>query len=59
MKLSTVIYVDDVPKVLDFYGRAFGIEAEFVDLDVNVPGREPGGPPKLPNLPSNFRSYVG
>jgi hypothetical protein len=30
MKISTVIYVDDVPEVLDFYLRAFGIGAAFV-----------------------------
>jgi len=39
MKFSTVLYVDDVPPVLDFYRRAFGIEPSFVDLDVNLPGR--------------------
>ena len=38
---GTVIYVDDVPKVLDFYERAFGIQAGLVDLDVQVPGRIP------------------
>jgi uncharacterized glyoxalase superfamily protein PhnB len=43
MKISTVLYVDDVPKVLEFYERAFGIQAEFVDLDVALPGREPEG----------------
>ena len=36
---GTVIYVDDVPPVLDFYSRAFGIETKFVDLDVEIPGR--------------------
>jgi uncharacterized glyoxalase superfamily protein PhnB len=43
MKFSTVLYVDDVPTVLDFYGRAFGIEPEFVDLEVALPGRDPDG----------------
>ncbi len=38
---GTVIYVDDVPTVLDFYQRAFGIEAKFVDLDVQIPNRDP------------------
>jgi lactoylglutathione lyase len=42
-KMSTVIYVDDVPATLDFYERAFGIGAEFVDLDVSLPGREGEG----------------
>jgi lactoylglutathione lyase len=40
---ATVIYVDDVPPVLEFYRRAFGLEASFVDLDVQLPGRSPGG----------------
>ena len=38
---GTVIYVDDVPSVLEFYSRAFGIEARFVDLDVQLPDRRP------------------
>jgi uncharacterized glyoxalase superfamily protein PhnB len=42
MKLSTVIYVDDVQPVLDFYQRAFGIGTAFVDVDVQLPDREPG-----------------
>jgi len=42
MKLAaTVIYVDDVVPILDFYHRAFGLETSFVDLDVQLPGREP------------------
>jgi catechol 2,3-dioxygenase-like lactoylglutathione lyase family enzyme len=28
---STVIYVEDVPSVLDFYRRAFGFETHFYD----------------------------
>jgi lactoylglutathione lyase len=43
MKLATIIYVDDVPAVLDFYRRAFGLEPVFVDLDVELPDRTPGG----------------
>ena len=40
MKLAaTVIYVDSVPAVLDFYRRAFGLEPGLVDLDVQLPGR--------------------
>ncbi len=38
---GTLIYVDDVPAVLDFYQRAFGIEAKFVDLDVQLPRKDP------------------
>ena len=38
---STVIYVDSVPRVLDFYQRAFGIGTKFVDLDVQLPNRLP------------------
>ncbi len=41
MKISTVIYVDDVPTVLGFYKEAFGIGAAFVDLDVQLPNRKP------------------
>ncbi len=42
MKLaSTVVYVDSVQPVLDFYRRAFGIATRFVDLDVQLPGRQP------------------
>ncbi len=40
---ATVIYVDDVSAVLDFYQRAFGLAPSFVDLDVQMPGRVPGG----------------
>lgn len=28
---ATVIYVDDVPAALDFYGRAFGLATRFYD----------------------------
>lgn len=38
---GTVLYVDEVPPVLEFYRRAFGIEPKFVDLDVQLPGRLP------------------
>ena len=38
---GTVIYVDDVPAVIDFYEQAFGIGVKFVDLDVQLPGRDP------------------
>ncbi len=27
----TIVYVEDVAAVLDFYGRAFGVETRFVD----------------------------
>lgn len=30
---STVLYVDDVPSVLDFYRRAFGLETRFFDSE--------------------------
>lgn len=40
---ATVIYVDDVPPVLEFYRAAFGLEPRFVDLDVQLPERLPGG----------------
>jgi uncharacterized glyoxalase superfamily protein PhnB len=44
MKLAaTVIYVDNVPSVLDFYRRAFALEPDLVDLDVQLPGRRAGG----------------
>jgi lactoylglutathione lyase len=39
---ATVIYVDDVPDILDFYGAAFGLEPRFVDLDVQLQGRSSG-----------------
>lgn len=38
---GTVLYVDDVPPVLDFYRRAFGFATKFTDLDVQLPGRRP------------------
>lgn len=42
MKLAaTILYVDSVPRVLDFYRRAFALEPSFVDLDVQLPGRDP------------------
>lgn len=31
---SLVLYVDDVPAVVDFYRRAFGLEPRFYDEDV-------------------------
>lgn len=40
---ATVIYVDDVPPVLEFYRAAFGLEARFVDLDVQLPDRPAQG----------------
>lgn len=40
---ATVLYVEDVTAVLDFYRRAFALEPAFVDLDVQLPGRVPGG----------------
>jgi lactoylglutathione lyase len=40
---ATVIYVDDVPPVLEFYRAAFGLEPRFVDLDVKLPDRPPHG----------------
>ena len=41
-----------------FKGASSFHEATYL-LTKRRAGREPGGPPKLPNLPSNFRSYVG
>ncbi len=40
---ATVIYVDDVGPVLDFYRTAFGCETKFFDPDVQLDGRNPGG----------------
>jgi uncharacterized glyoxalase superfamily protein PhnB len=43
MKLAaTVLYVDDIPPILDFYRHAFGLAPSLVDLDVQLPGREAG-----------------
>lgn len=39
---ATVIYVDDVASVLDFYRAAFGCETKFYDPDVQVGGRQQG-----------------
>jgi uncharacterized glyoxalase superfamily protein PhnB len=39
---ATVIYVDDVAPVLEFYGAAFGCEIRFYDADVQLAGRTPG-----------------
>ncbi|WP_338462305.1 VOC family protein [Synechococcus elongatus IITB7] len=39
---STVIYVSDVPKAMQFYTKAFGFEVNFLDPDVKFPGRIPG-----------------
>ena len=38
---GTVIYVDDVPPVLEFYQSAFGVDAKLIDLDVQLPDRDP------------------
>lgn len=39
---ATVIYVDDVVPVLDFYRAAFGCETKFFDPDVQLTGRRSG-----------------
>jgi lactoylglutathione lyase len=42
---ATVIYVDDdVPGVLDFYRRAFGLETRFYDPNYEFGELETGGP---------------
>jgi predicted enzyme related to lactoylglutathione lyase len=42
---ATVIYVDDdVPRVLDFYRRAFGLETRFYDPTYEFGELETGGP---------------
>ena len=42
---STVIYVDDdVPGVLEFYRRAFGLETRFYDATYEFGELETGGP---------------
>src|SRR5262245_66296121 len=42
---ATVIYLpDDVPGVLDFYRRAFGLETRFYDPDYEFGELETGGP---------------
>src|SRR5262249_15605182 len=42
---ATVIYVDDdVPGVLDFYGRAFGLETRFYDRNYEFGELEMDGP---------------
>ena len=41
-----------------FKGASSFHEATYL-LTKRRAGREPGGPPKLSHLPSNFRSYVG
>lgn len=40
---SAVIYVADVPTVLDFYRRAFGLEARFYDEDAGFAELGPEG----------------
>ena len=42
---GTVVYVDDVPAVLDFYHRAFGFETRFFDKTYGYGELETGGPP--------------
>ena len=39
---STVIYVDGVAPVLDFYRAAFGCETRFYDPDVQLAGQPAG-----------------
>jgi lactoylglutathione lyase len=39
---ATVIYVADVPKAMRFYTEAFGFEVNFLDSDVQFPGRVEG-----------------
>lgn len=39
---ATVIYVDDIAAVLEFYRDAFGCETKFYDADVQLEERRPG-----------------
>jgi catechol 2,3-dioxygenase-like lactoylglutathione lyase family enzyme len=60
---STVIYVDDVVKTLDFYRAAFGCEARFLDPDVHLPGRSPGASYQfaeldVPGMTLQFGTYA-
>lgn len=40
---GTVLYVDDVPAVVDFYRRAFGLELRFFDEALGFAELETGG----------------
>lgn len=40
---STVLFVDDVPSVLDFYGRAFGLQTRFYDPEYGFGEIDAGG----------------
>ena len=40
---GTVLYVDDVPGVVDFYRRAFGLELRFFDEALGFAELETGG----------------
>jgi len=39
---GTVLYVDDVNAVVDFYGRAFGLKVRFIDKDLGFAELETG-----------------
>ena len=38
---TTVLYTDDVPRAVAFYQKATGCELRFIDLDVQLEGRDP------------------
>lgn len=40
---GTVLYVDDVSRVVDFYRRAFGLELRFFDEALGFAELETGG----------------
>ncbi|MEW4568778.1 VOC family protein [Tautonia sp. JC769] len=40
---STVLFVDDVPAILEFYRRAFGFETRFYDDDYEFGELDAGG----------------
>lgn len=40
---STVLFVGDVPAVLEFYGRAFGLETRFYDPNYEFGELDAGG----------------
>ena len=42
---STVLFVDDVPAVLEFYNKAFGFETRFYDNEYQFGELDAGGVP--------------
>ena len=47
---AAIVYVDNVPAVLDFYRRAFGFQTRFFDESIQFAELDTGGAPGTPPI---------